>query len=147
MFVRMQGHVYQIAASRHGNQPHLNVVVLEFSGNQDCIVVPAFSADGHAVNEVIQGWLDQGYRIDQIAVTMDNASHIQFVTRHTGKLAHWLVSDPDRLPLAEVRTYTFLGTMDEAGLKAIATGLLNFASSHVRFSAAVLKRLRQLAER
>jgi hypothetical protein len=42
----MQGNVYQIAAPRHGNQPHLHVVVLEFSGNKDCIVVPAFSAAG-----------------------------------------------------------------------------------------------------
>lgn len=39
----MQGSVYQIVSERYGGQPHLYVVVLEFSGNQDCIVVPAFS--------------------------------------------------------------------------------------------------------
>jgi hypothetical protein len=141
----MQGHVYQIAAGRHGNQPHLNVVVLEFSGSKDCIVVPAFSVEGHKVNEVIQARLDEGYRIDQVAVTMDNSAHIKFVTAHTGREAHWLVSDPDRLPLSEVRTYRFLGTMDEAGLKQIAAGMLNFALTTTRFSPAVIKKLRQLA--
>jgi hypothetical protein len=36
----MQGNVYQIVSHRYGGQPHLYVVVLEFSGNRDCIVVP-----------------------------------------------------------------------------------------------------------
>ena len=97
------------------------------------------------VNEVIQAWLDQGYRIDQVAVTLDNTVHIQFTSHHTGKVAHWLVSDADRLPLAELHSHQLIGVMDNEGLKAIATGVLNFASTSERFSAAVIKKLRQLA--
>jgi hypothetical protein len=141
----MQGSVYQITSYRYGNQPHLYVVVLEFSGNQDCIVVPAFGAEGHKVNEVIQARLDEGNRLDQIVVTLDNAAHVRFVAPHTGKLAHWLVSDPDRLPIAEVPRHTLVGTMDQEGLRRIAEGLLNFAATSVRFSQAVLKKLRKLA--
>ena len=141
----MQGSVYQIASERYGGQPHLYVVVLEFSGNQDCIVVPAFSADGFMVNEVIQARLDEGSRIDEIVVTLDNATCIHFTGHHTGKAAHWLVSDADRLLIRDVMSYTFLGTMNPAGLQAIVIGLLNFAPNSSRFSAAVLKRLRKLA--
>jgi hypothetical protein len=142
----MQGSVYQIVGERYGGQPHLYVVVLEFSGNQDCIVVPAFSADGYAVNEVIKARLDEGSRIDEIVVTLDNATYIQFTTHHTGKVAHWLVSDADRLLIADIKSYTLVGTMRPAGLQTIANGLLNFAPNTSRFSAAVLKKLRKLAE-
>jgi hypothetical protein len=141
----MQGNVYQIASPKYANQPHLYVVVLEFSGNKDCIVVPAFSAEGHKVNEVIQARLEQGDRLDQITVTLDNGAHIQFTGHHTGKLAHWLVSDADRLPIAEVEAHSLIGRMDEAGLKLIASGLLSFAATSVRFSRVVIKKLRQLA--
>jgi len=141
----MQGNVYQIISQRYGGQPHLYVVVLEFSGNQDCIVVPAFSADGHKVNEVIQARLDEGNRIDQIVVTLDNAQYIQFVSQHTGKIAHWLVSDADRLPLAELAGYALVGVMQHDGLRELAKGLLNFAPNSTRFSSAAVKKLRKLA--
>jgi len=141
----MQGKVFQIASPRYGNQPHLYVVVLEFSGNQDCIVVPAFSAEGYMVNRVIQARLDEGYRIDQVAVELDNVLHVRFVTQHSGKLAHWLVSDADRIPLSGLSAHVHVGAMDQDGLIAIARGLLNFAGTTERFSATVLKRLRKLA--
>lgn len=140
----MQGSIYQITDTRYGNLPHLYVVLLEFTGNKDCIVVPAFSADGHMVNEAIQSRLDQGYRLDQIAVTLDNAQHVRFQTTHTGKLAHWLVSDFDRLQITDVQGNLLLGTMDDDGLKQIAAGLLGYAEPESRLSAAVIRKLRQL---
>jgi hypothetical protein len=141
----MQGRIYQIAQQRYGNQPHLYVVVLEFSGNRDCLVVPAFSAEGHMVNQVVQARLDEGNRIDQIAVTLDNNGYVGFSSAHSGKLAHWLVSDADRLAIAEVGRYPAVGTMKPEGLVLIAQGLLNFAENTVRFSPAVLKKLKKLA--
>jgi hypothetical protein len=142
----MQGRVYQITSTRYGNQPHLYVVVLEFSGNKDCLVVPAFSDDGFMVNSVIKARTAEGYRLDQIVVTLDNSQHIQFVTQHTGKQAHWLVSDVDRLPVSEVTANPFLGTMDATGLRQLAAGLLEFAKTTDRFSNTVLKKLRQLID-
>ena len=141
----MRGHVYQFADVRYGNRPHLYAVVVEFSGNRDCIVVPAFSADGVAVNSVIQSRLDEGYRLDEVAVTLDNAAHVQFVGTHTGKVAHWLVSDADRLPQTFVDGSVAIGTMDDAGLKALAVGLLAFAPNSARFSPAALRQFRLLA--
>ena len=141
----MQGNVYQIASHRYGGQPHLYVVVLEFTGNQDCIVVPAFSADGHMVNEVIQARLDEGNRIDEIVVTLDNARYIQFIGHHTGKIAYWLVSDADRLSLKDVTGHALLGTMLPDGLQELAKGLLNYAPNSTRFSSATLKKLRKMA--
>ena len=140
----MQGSIYQIAEARYGNQPHLYVVVLEFTGNKDCIVVPAFSAEGHMVNEAIRARLDQGYRLDQIAVTLDNARHVTFQSTHTGKPAHWLVADFDRLQIADVRSNTLLGKMDEDGLKLVAAALLGYAEPEGRLSAAAVRKLRQL---
>ncbi len=140
----MQGHVYQMVSSNYGNQPHLYVVVLEFTGNKDCIVVPAFSADGFMVNQIIQARLDQGARLDEIVVTVDNSSCIQFSGHHTGKIAHWLVSDADRLLISDVQGAKFIGTMDSAALGAIAAGLLNFAPNVTRFSPNVVKKLRKL---
>lgn len=113
----MRGTVYQIAQSRYGNRPHLYVVVVEFSGNKDCIVVPGFSAEGYMINDVIQARLDEGNRLDQIVVTLDNATHVQFTSGHTGKLAHWLVSDADRLPIVDMTSCPMLGLMDDEGLK------------------------------
>jgi hypothetical protein len=142
----MTGQVYQISTGSYGGQPHLYVVVLEFSGNKDCIIVPAFSADGFKVNQVIQARLAAGNRIDQIAVLLDNAKHISFTSSHSGKEAYWLVSDADRIALNAVQAQRLVGTMDDAGIKAIAEGLLNFAPNTMRFSAAVLKKLRKLTE-
>lgn len=142
----MQGSVYQISSCRYGNQPHLYVVVLAFSGNQDCIVVPAFSAEGHMVNEVIESRLVEGFQMHQIAVTLDNAKYIRFVSQHTGKLAHWLISDADRLLLSNVSAETLVGKMSPEGLQQIAAGLLSFAPSTSRFSNNVLKKLRQLVD-
>jgi hypothetical protein len=143
----MQGNVYQIIEQRYGNQPHLYAVILEFSGNKDCIVVPAFSADGFTVNQVVQSRLDEGYRMDEIAVTIDNAAHVQFLGTHSGKPALWLVSDADRLPISFVEQKMYVGRMDEAGLKLIASGLLAFSANSHRFSTNVLKKLRQLVDR
>jgi hypothetical protein len=142
----VQGHIFQISRAEHGNLPHPFVVVLEFSGNADCLVVPAFSADGHKVNDIIQARLDEGHRLDQIAVTMDNAQYVQFDTSHTGKLAHWLVADFDRMAISDIRKYPKIGSMNAAGLKLIAAGLLSFAPCTYRLSKAAQKKLRQLAE-
>jgi hypothetical protein len=97
------------------------------------------------VNEVIQARLDEGNRLDQIAVTLDNARYIQFTSHHTGKIAHWLVSDADRLPLADLAGYARLGTMLPDGLQELAKGLVNFAPNSTRFSAATIKKFRKLA--
>jgi len=40
----LQGSVYQLVLSdRDDGNPHPHVVVITFSGNRDCIVVPAYS--------------------------------------------------------------------------------------------------------
>jgi len=143
----VQGKVYQIVREgRYGEKPHLYVVVLQFTGSNECLVVPAFGADGIAVNDVIQSYLDQGYRIDQVAVELDNAAHITFAGTYTGKRAHWLVADADRLPSGNIANYKFAGTMNSAGLKAIAEGILNYSTCTNRFSANLLKKLRQLRD-
>jgi hypothetical protein len=143
----MQGNVYQIIRpGRYGNLPHLFVVAIELSGSGECLVVPAFGKEGAAVNDVIQAWLDQGHRIDQVAVELNNAQHIAFVGGHTGKVAYWLVADADRLPRTEFARFKHVGKMDADGLKLIAGGLLNYAGTTTRFSKALIKKIRQLCE-
>lgn len=144
----MQGNVYRIAQDKHGGRPHFHVVILEFPGNKDCLVVPAFSEDGYKVNEVIQGRVEEGWRLDQIVVTLDNGKCIEFTSGHSGWTAHWLVSDPDRFALDELATFELVGQMNLDGMQRIAGGMHAFGEADTagRFSSAVMKKLRHLRD-
>src|ERR1700730_11402995 len=109
----MQGGVYNFPLSDvDDGKPHLHVVVLTFSGNRDCIVVPAYSVDGPAINDFIQSCLKSGLREDQIYVRLNNANCINFPSDFTAKEAFWCVARPRRVSQKTVLASRFIDNMN-----------------------------------
>ncbi len=144
----MTGQVYNFPAER-GDKNHLHVVVLELSGSKQFLVVPAFGADGHTVNEAIDAFKSLYVaRDDQIYIEMDNARYIQFAPGYTGKLAYWVFAQARLHSNREVKRATYVGEMSKAGLYQIVGGMLDFADAVPdRISANQLKRLQKLHQK
>ncbi|HEX4795292.1 MAG TPA: hypothetical protein VH370_15965 [Humisphaera sp.] len=127
----MQGGVYHLALSDvDEDKPHLHLVVLTFSGNRDCIVVPAYSTDGPAVNDFIQTCLKSGMREDEIYARLDNAKYLTFPSGFPAKEAYWCISRPRRVAQSTVLSGRFLGTMKPQGVLQIVSRLLASLQSH-----------------
>lgn len=141
----LQGAVYKLTLSDHDSgNPHPHVVVLTFSGNRDCIVVPAYSIDGFKINEFIDS-ARGALRDDQIYIQFNNAEVIDFATFFPPKEAIWCVARHRRLSQKAVSQGDFLGNMKPAGLLAIASRLLSLAESDPRdLSPKAVKSLRNL---
>ena len=144
----MQGRLYRLTLrGEYDGLPHPHVVVIEFAGSRDCLVVPGFDAEGFKVNEAVVAYRDAGYATQETVVELDNAAHVRFNRPFTGKPAKWLIARNSRQPIRLLNGCECMGVMDDAGLSLIARGLLILATARPeRFSAALLKRLRKLAE-
>ena len=122
----MQGSVYQLKLTDHDDgNPHPHVVVLTFSGNRDCIVVPAYSTDGFKINEYIEVAEAGGLRHEQIVVELDNAQHVDFTAFFPAKEAYWCVARFRRLSQTSVQQGKLIGTMRPEGMLKIAEALLS----------------------
>lgn len=141
----MQGCVYQLQlAECDGGEAHPHVVVLTFSGNKDCIVVPAYSKEGFKVNEYIEAMKKLGYRDGQIFVELDNAVHVKCVGPNSGKVALWLPSPLRRVAQSVVKRSKLIGQMDDGGLHAIVECILS-ATNLIDLSPSAMKQLRHLS--
>lgn len=142
----MQGEVYQVARSGVDDDlPHPHVVVIEFDGSRDSLVVPAYSAEGFAVERTIEAARALGYPPEQVMVELDNALHIQATGSFTGRRAWWLTWRAFRISQVELQRHRKVGVMDRDGLRLIATALLELARvKPERFSGPTIRRLRQL---
>src|SRR5699024_8271173 len=101
--------------------------VLTFSGNRDCICIPAYSAQGYKVNQTIEVLQQQYAAAHRVHITLDNAAHVQFSSGHTPKRAHWLVAGFRRLPQSFVLSSELIGRMDVAGMKKLCECLLELS--------------------
>lgn len=143
----MQGSVFQLAvSSQDDGLPHPHVVILTFSGNRDCIVIPAYSCDGTKVVEYIASMKSSGYREDQIFVRLDNSKYVDFQGTFPAKEAFWCASRFRRLAQKTVHAGKFIGTMSPAGMLLVARCLLNSAPDNPDLSPAAVKSLRKLVE-
>jgi hypothetical protein len=142
----MQGFVYQLSLTdQDQGTPHPHVVVLTFSGNRDCIVVPAYSPEGFMVNEFIEAARKTGLREDQIFVRLDNAKQIEFTCFFTAKEAIWCTARFRRLSQKAVMQGKLIGQMRDEGLLQIARHLLALAEVDPRdLSPNAVKALRNL---
>ena len=121
----MQGRVYHLALNDvDGGKPHLHVVVLAFSGNRDCIVVPAYSVDGPTINDFITSCLKSGMREDQIYVRLDNSQCIKFPSDFPAKEAYWCVARPRRVAQKTVLASRFIDEMSAPAMLLIVSRLL-----------------------
>ena len=143
----MQGRIYRVKlVGEYDELHHPFVVVLEFSGSRDCLVVPAFDAEGYKVNDSVAAFVASGYPPDTIFVELDNARFVSFRSAHTGKTAKWMVARYTRLSISVLNACECIGTMNAEGLSDIANGLLRLAGSRPqRFSPSALKKLKQIA--
>ena len=144
----MQGSVYQLAISDEDQgSPHPHVVVLTFSGNRDCIVVPAYSCDGFKINEYLDAMRQRGLRDDQIYVKLDNAQEIDFTCYFPAKEAIWCAARFRRLSQSAVEQGKRIGQMKESGLVRIATCLLSLSDTDSQdLSKNAIKSLRNLVK-
>ena len=86
----MEGEVYQPALDGvDDGLSHLYVVVLTIGGDRECLVVPAYSCDGHKVNEWIAYCRSLGQPDGQIFVQLDNGVAIDFAGPFPPKEAYW----------------------------------------------------------
>jgi hypothetical protein len=144
----LQGSVYQLALSDvdDGN-PHPHVVVITFSGNRDCIVVPAYSVDGFKINEYIGLARQDGLEDDQIFVQLDNAQYIDFTCHFPAKEAFWCTARYRRLSQHAVQQGKRIGQMKPAGMHEIAKRLIALAETDPRgLSRNAVKALRNLVK-
>lgn len=132
----MQGWVYKLQLAEYdGGEHHPHVVVLEFSGNRDCIVVPCYSRDGFKVQEYITAMRELGHSDPEIFVELDNSVRVRTVGLNTGKFAYWCPSPIRRVSLSVINQAKMIGEMDDTGLLAIvncmiaAGPLLNLSKS------------------
>lgn len=126
----MRGSVYQLSLTGlDGNNRHPHVVVLTFSGNRDCIVVPAYSADGFMIHEYLAAAKRDGLREDQLFVQLDNAQHIDFICFFPPKEAIWCMARFRRLSQKAVQQGKLIGQMKPAGLLLIVRGLVSLAET------------------
>jgi hypothetical protein len=123
----MQGSVYLLSLSNiDDGKKHPYLVVIAFSGNRDCIVIPAYSADGPAVNDFISRCRSSGMRDDHIVVRMDNGQHIESLPSDLpGKEAYWCIAKPHRLPQRMVLAGRYIGTMRPMGMLMIVSAILD----------------------
>lgn len=144
----MQGSVYQLSLTdQDGAYPHPHVVVLTFSGNRDCIIVPAYSPDGFKINEYIGLCKKEGLSEDQIFVRLDNAKCIDFTAFFPPKEALWCLKRFRRVSQKAVQQGKRIGQMKSAGLLEIANRLLTLAETEPdALSASAVKSLRNLVK-
>lgn len=144
----MQGSVYQLSLTdQDGGLPHPHVVVLTFSGNRDCIIVPAYSPDGFKIKEYIGLCKKEGLSEDQIFVRLDNAKCIDFTAFFPPKEALWCIGRFRRVSQKAVQQGTRVGQMKSAGLLEIATRLLALAEAESdALSVSAVKSLRNLVK-
>ena len=144
----MQGSVYHLALTdKDQGLPHPHVVVLTFSGNRDCLVVPAYSADGFMINEYIDAQRARGREESHLYVKLDNAEEIDFVQPFPAKEAIWCVARMRRVSQTVVSKSTRIGQMKAPGLLKIASSLLAFSEIDPRdFSKSSTKALRNLVQ-
>ena len=142
----MTGEIYRIAIrGDHDSKPHPHVVILEFEGSRECLIVPAFDSEGFEVNAYIDAYKKMGYREDQLFVEIDNTEHVNFTSGHSGKKAYWLVARHYRLSVRAVTKNQKLGTLSNEGVSLIARGLLALSETKPEdFSSTLIKKLRQL---
>ena len=142
----MQGSVFHLALTNQDDgKHHPHVVVLTFVGNRDCIVVPAYSADGFKVAEYIKAAKQDGLRDDQIFVQLDNAQDIDFSANFTPREAIWCVGRHRRLSQSAVLQGHRLGQMKASGLRKICESLLSLCETDPRsLSKHAIKDLRNL---
>jgi hypothetical protein len=127
----MQGSVYYLSLNDADDaKAHLHVVILGFSGNKDCIVVPAYSVDGPAINDFIEACRKRGMPDREIYVKLDNSKYINFPPGFPPKEAYWCTSRSRRLPQRLVLSSRFINKMEPRGLLLIASGLLETATHH-----------------
>jgi hypothetical protein len=122
------------------------VVVITFSGNRDCIVVPAYSVDGFKINEYIALAREEGLEDDQIFVQLDNAQYIDFTCHFPAKEAFWCTARFRRLSQHAVQHGKRIGQMKPAGMRH-ATRLIALAETDARaLSKNAVKALRNLVK-
>ena len=143
----MTGNVYLIPIQGHTqNRPHPQVVVLEL--DRECLLVPAFDADGKEVTDFTEALARLLGPQADIFVELDNAKHVRFRSGFTGKRAKWVVARAWKMPKREVARQRQIGTMDAEGLARIIKGLLSYARQQpALFSPHLVKRLRKLAQK
>jgi hypothetical protein len=145
----MQGSVYQLALTDHDEgKPHPHVVVLTFTGNRDCIVVPAYSREGFKINEFVELSRKDGLSDGQIFVELDNAKVIDFTSFFPAKEAYWCTARFRRMSQKAVLSGTRIGQMNEDGLLAISKSLLSLTEGDgtVDLSPSAIKSLRNLVK-
>jgi hypothetical protein len=126
----MQGSVHKLTlADQDSGQPHLYVVILAFSGNRDCIVVPAYSAEGFKINEYLNASRKAGMPDDKLFVKLDNAAHIDFTCYFPPKEAVWCTARHRRISQHLRLPSNRIGQMKASGIIPIVEALLALADS------------------
>lgn len=145
----MQGSVFRIRIqSETQNEPHPHVVVIDFSEDKDCLVVPAFSSGRPWIEKYLDALSKQGLERDQACVEIDNKKHCEFEPGFTPRPAVWLVERFRRISKSKLRRCVRLGKMKDSGMKLIVDGLLDLATAcPERFSRVVVKRLKALKKK
>ena len=127
----MVGAVYELTLSAEdGGLPHPHVIVLPIGGDRECLVVPAYSCDGHQVNAHIDLRRRLGDPDRCIFVELNNAQVIDAVGLFTGKQAYWCGSRARRLPQAWVGQQRLIGQMQPGPLLQVAECVLAFVQAH-----------------
>jgi len=126
----MQGSVYHLSLTNEDDGlPHPHVVVLTFSGNRDCIVVPAYSKDGYAIQQKIDYDKKSGLAESSIFVLLDNAIDVDFISPFPGKEAVWCATKSRRLSQKTVAASKRLGQMKLAAFLRVAKTLLEWGET------------------
>ena len=143
----MTGTVYLIPIQGHTkNLPHPQVVVIEL--DKECVLVPAFGADGQEVNDLAAALSRLHGPQTDIFVELDNMKHVSFRPGFTGKRAKWIVARALKMTKKDVSLQRVIGTMDPEGLAKITAGLLSYARQQpALFSPHLVKKLRKLVEK
>lgn len=141
----MQGTVYSIRIQGHAaNEPHPHVVLLEF--DQECLVVPCFTAGGHDVEERLVLLEKMGFARDVVSVELDNARHVNWVRGRSGHRGCWCIWRFETISKRILSTSQELGQMDDEGMLGLFQCLLRYAEARPElFSRKRVKRLRDVA--
>jgi len=142
----MQGSVYRLSLTGVDDDiAHPHVVVLTFSGNRDCIVIPAYSDGGFKIKEYVDACKQAGRPDEHIYVRLDNSKHIDFTSPFSAKVAIWCVARFRRLSQKSVQQGKRIGQMKPDGLLQIARCLLALAEKDTdELSKSAIKSLRNL---
>jgi hypothetical protein len=141
----MQGAVYSIRIQGHAaNEPHPHVVLLEF--DQECLVIPCFTAGGHDLEERLVVLEEMSFARDVVSVELDNASHVKWTTGRSGHRGCWCIWRFQILSKRILSTSPKLGQMDDRGMLALFQCLLRYAEARPElFAKKRIKRIRELA--